>query len=136
MQKRDVERRDTFLICKDKNYTKVMIKLTIGSTVIGVSGRKLIVDRVEGDIFYSGELKIKISAVVRVILPTPVNFKLGDRVQYVGTDLNLVRQYSGVLEIWKMGKGGDFDKCTCLKPNDTTTSWIDFTDLELVEVAA
>ena len=44
-----------------------MIKLTIGSTVIGVSGRKLIVDRVEGDIFYSGELKIKTSAVVRVI---------------------------------------------------------------------
>ena len=112
-----------------------MIKLTIGSTVIGASGKKLIVDRVEGDIFYSGELRIKISAVVKVIPPSPVEFKLGDRVQYVGTDLNLLRQYAGVLEIWEMGKGGDFDKCTCLKPNGRTTSWIDFTDLELVEVA-
>ena len=43
------------------------MKITIGSTIIGKSGKKLRVDRVEGDIIYSGDLKILSTAVVRVI---------------------------------------------------------------------
>jgi hypothetical protein len=64
-----------------------MTKTTPGSTIIGASGKKLIVERearhqggrVEGDTIYSGNLKILASAVVRVILPV-TRFKLGDRV--------------------------------------------------------
>jgi hypothetical protein len=54
------------------------MKITIGSTIIGASGKKLIVDRVDGDIIYSGEFKIKTSAVVQVIPPRSIaKFKLG-----------------------------------------------------------
>ena len=75
-----------------------MTKITIGSTIIGNSGKKLIVERearhqggrVEGDIIYSGDLKILSKAVVRVI-PPATRFKLGDRVKYIGDvgDYNL-----------------------------------------------
>jgi hypothetical protein len=111
-----------------------MTKITIGSTIIGASGKKLVVDRVEGDTIYSGDLKILTSAVVRIIPPRPKAFNLGDRVTYVGSDFNLKTQYAGTLEIWEMGKLGDSDKCACLKPNGRVTSWIEFADLELVEV--
>jgi hypothetical protein len=61
-----------------------MTEITIGSTIIGNSGKKLIVDRIDGDILYSGKLKIKTSAVVRVISPPIVTkFKLGDRVEFI-----------------------------------------------------
>ena len=70
-----------------------MTKITPGSTIIGASGKKLLVDRVDGDIIYSGEFKIKTSAVVQVIPPV-TRFKLGDRVEYIGSDFNLKRQYS------------------------------------------
>jgi hypothetical protein len=46
-----------------------MEKIAIGSTIIGKSGKSLIVDRVEGDIIYSGGLRINISAVVSVEPP-------------------------------------------------------------------
>jgi hypothetical protein len=46
-----------------------MAEITIGSTIIGKSGKKLIVDRVEGDTIYSGDLKILSSAVIEVIPP-------------------------------------------------------------------
>jgi hypothetical protein len=111
-------------------------KITPGSTIIGKSGKKLIVDRVEGDIIHSGKLEILASAIVRVIPPRPKVFKLGDRVEYIGSDFNLKTQYAGILEIWEMGKLGDSDKCACLKPNRRVTSWIEFVDLQLVEVEA
>jgi hypothetical protein len=111
-----------------------MTKIIPGSTIIGASGKKLIVDRVEGDTIYSGDLKVLASAVVRVIPPVS-RFKLGDRVEYIGSDFNLKTQYAGVLEVWDMGKLGDSNKCACLKPNKRVTSWIDFADLQLVEVA-
>jgi hypothetical protein len=112
-----------------------MTKITIGSTVIGKSGKKLIVDRIDGDILYSGELKIKTSAVVRVISPPiATKFKLGDRVEYIGADFNLKRQYAGVLEVWEISQR-DINSYTCLKPNGNVTSWIEFTDLQLVDVA-
>ena len=109
-----------------------MTKITIGSTIIGASGKKLVVDRVEGDTIYSGDLKIFTSAVVRVIPPV-TRFKLGDRVEYIGSDFNLKKQYAGTLEIWEMGKVCDSDKCACLKPNGRVTSWIEFADLQLVD---
>lgn len=50
-----------------------METITIGSTIIGKSGKKFIVDRVEGDIIYSGALKIRASAVVKVEPPLLLN---------------------------------------------------------------
>jgi hypothetical protein len=111
-----------------------MTKITPGSTIIGASGKKLVVDRVEGDTIYSGDLKIFTSAVLKVIPPRPKAFKLCDRVEYIGSDFNLKTQYAGILKIWEMGKLGDSDKCACLKPNGRVTSWIEFEDLQLVEV--
>jgi hypothetical protein len=107
-----------------------MTKITIGSTIVGTSGKKLIVDRVEGDTIYSGDLKILTSAVVRVIPPRPSAFKLGDRVEYIGSDFNLKTQYAGTLEVWEISKN-PLDGYTCLKPNGRTTSWVKFEDLEL-----
>jgi hypothetical protein len=47
-----------------------MEAIAIGSTIIGKSGKRFIVDRVEGDIIYSRELKIRVSAVVEVESPS------------------------------------------------------------------
>lgn len=108
------------------------MKITPGSRIVGKSGKKLTVDRVEGDTIYSGELKILSSAVLKVIPPRPKTFKLGDRVTYIGSDANEKRQYAGVLEVWDIS---NLDGYTCLKPGgQATTSWIRFEDLELAEV--
>jgi hypothetical protein len=109
-----------------------MTKITPGSTIIGASGKKLVVDRVEGDTIYSGDLKVLKSAVVRVI-PPGTRFKLGDRVKYIGSDFNLKTQYAGVLEVWEISKQ-DIGSYACLKPNGRVTSWIEFADLQLVEL--
>jgi hypothetical protein len=108
-----------------------MTKITPGSTIIGASGKKLVVDRVEGDTIYSGNLKILASAVVRVIPPV-ARFNLGDRVKYIGSHFNLKTQYRGVLEVWEISKQ-DIGSYACLKPNGRVTSWIEFGDLQLVE---
>jgi hypothetical protein len=76
------------------------------------------------------------SAVLKVIPPRPNAFKLGDRVTYIGATTRYSHQYAGVLEIWKMGKLGDSDKCACLRPNGRVTSWIEFEDLELTAIEA
>ena len=57
-----------------------------GATIIGRSGKKLIVDRIEGDLIICGDRRIGIEAVVEVITPPPPApiFKLGDRVRFVG----------------------------------------------------
>jgi predicted P-loop ATPase len=57
--------------------------------------------------------------------------KVGDRVRYIGKNPNLVKQYSGVLEIYEISG----DTYTCKKPDGTLTSWIEFEDLQLAEVA-
>jgi hypothetical protein len=111
-----------------------MTTITIGSTIIGASGKKLIVDRVEGDTLYSGDLKILTTAVVRVIAPV-TRFKLGDRVKYIGSNFNLKTQYAGTLEVWEISKK-DINSYACLKPNGRVTSWIELADLQLVEEAA
>ncbi len=108
-----------------------MNKITPGSTIIGASGKKLVVDRVEGDTIYSGDLKVLKSAVVRVIPPV-TRFNLGDRVKYIGSDFNLKTQYAGVLEVWEISKQ-DIGSTACLKQNGRVTSWIEFADLPLVE---
>jgi hypothetical protein len=105
--------------------------ITPGSIVSGESGKTFLVDRVEGDIIYSGKVKFLTSAVLKVIPPRPSAFKLGDRVTYIGSDFNLKTQYAGTLEIREMGKLCDSDKCACLKPNGRVTSWIEFADLQL-----
>jgi hypothetical protein len=117
-----------------------MTKINPGSTIIGASGKKLIVERearhqggrVEGNTIYSGDLKILKSAVVRVIPPIS-RFKLGDRAKYIGSDFNLKTQYVGVLEVWEISTK-DIGSYACLKPTGRVTSWIEFADLQLVEV--
>ena len=106
----------------------IMIKITIGSTIIGASGKKLTVDRVEGDTIYSGDLKILTSAVVKVI-PPPTSFKVGDRVKYIGSHFYLKKIYAGILEVWEISP---LDGYTCLKPDGRLTSWVDFQDLKEV----
>ena len=69
-----------------------MEKIAIGSTIIGKSGKSLIVDRVEGDIIYSGGLRIYISAVVSVEPP------LIDR----------------LVSLASLGKGAAIDKLTSI----------------------
>ena len=43
-----------------------MKKIIPGSTIVGASGKKLIVGRVEGDTIYSGNLKIQYAGVLEV----------------------------------------------------------------------
>jgi hypothetical protein len=110
---------------------KIKMEITPGSIIVGASGKKLRVDAIEGETIYSGQLKILTSAVVRVIPPATA-FKVGDRVKYIGSDFNLKKQYAGVLEVWEISKA---DGYTCVKPNGRLTSWIEFAELQLVEVA-
>jgi Domain of unknown function (DUF3854) len=63
---------------------------------------------------------------------TTVILKVGDRVQYVGNDKALQRQYAGILEVCEI-KG---DRYTCKKPSSSLTSWIELDDLQLVEVTS
>jgi hypothetical protein len=114
----------------------------IGAIAYGRSGIGGIITEIEADRavlrFPDGLKRVPIGSIVRWELPrSTVNHKpvLGDRVRYVGTNFNLGKQYAGVLEVWEIGKLGDSDKCTCLKPDGRPTSWIEFADIKLVEVA-
>jgi hypothetical protein len=127
-------------------------KLLIGSVVYGIAGIGGKVLAVEGDILTvetpKGTRTIPSSKVVKVETPDTdvvrvsiipdrkliTKFKLGDRVKYIGSVLNLKTQYAGVLEIWEISKK-ETDSYACLKPNGRVTSWIEFGDLQLVEVA-
>jgi hypothetical protein len=106
------------------------MNITPGSIIVGASGKKLRVDAIEGDTIYSGDLKLKKSAVVRVITSVTA-FKIGDKVEYIGSSFNLKKQYAGLLEVWEISR---IDGYTCLKPNGRLTSWIEFTDLRLSDV--
>jgi hypothetical protein len=112
-------------------------KLLIGSVVYGAAGIGCKVLAIEGDTLTletpKGTRTISSSKVVKVILPRPKAFKLGDRVEYIGSDFNLKKQYAGTLEVWEISKN-PLDGYTCLKPNGRTTSWIQFEDLELVAI--
>lgn len=102
--------------------------IQIGSIVYGTAGIGCKVLAIEGDILtietLSGEGKISRSRVIRV---ENKPFEVGDLVDYIGR--RFAEQYAGELKIWELGKGGDADKCTCLKPNGRTTSWIEYSDL-------
>jgi hypothetical protein len=102
--------------------------IQIGSIVYGAAGVGCRVLAIEGDILtietLSGEGKISNSRVIRV---ENKPFEVGDLVDYIGR--RFTEQYAGELKIWELGKGGDADKCTCLKPNGRTTSWIEYSDL-------
>ncbi|MCY7337687.1 MAG: hypothetical protein LH613_16000 [Chamaesiphon sp.] len=82
--------------------------------------------------------RVPLNAIARWELPTsttkPCKLALGDRVKYIGSDFNLKTQYAGTLEVWEISKK-DINSYTCLKPNGRVTSWIEFVDLRLVEVA-
>lgn len=117
-------------------------KISLGSIVYGAVGIGCKVLAVEGDILTvettKGAGTITLSRVLKIEAPNQVRkrvtkFELGDRVKYIGSDFNLKKQYTGVLEVWQISKNS-FDEYTCLKPNCRLTSWIKFEDLEL-EVA-
>ena len=110
-----------------------MIEITPGSTIIGKSGKKLIVDRIEGDTIYSGSLKILSSAVIEVIPPAPKSkprpLVPGDSVRYIGTHASFKEQYGGTLTVRTLGQGWDRDKCSCLTPGGKVSTWIEYSDL-------
>jgi hypothetical protein len=112
-------------------------KLLIGSVVYGAAGIGCKVLKVEGDTLTvetsKGIRTIHFSKVVKVVPPRPKAFKLGDRVEYVGSDFSLKKQYAGTLEVWEISKS-PLDGYTCLKPNGRTTSWIKFEDLESIAI--
>jgi hypothetical protein len=71
-----VKAKSAFQSWRKINYQKnifIMETITVGSTIIGKSGKKLVVDRVEGDIIHSGVLRIDISAVVSVEPPSLID---------------------------------------------------------------
>jgi hypothetical protein len=102
--------------------------IQIGSIIYGAAGVGCRVLAIDGDILtiktLSGEGKISRSRVVRV---ENKPFEVDDLVNYIGR--RFTEQYAGELKIWELGTGGDADKCTCLKPNGRTTSWIEYSDL-------
>ena len=55
--------------------------------------------------------------------------KAGDRVQYVGSNAQLAKQYAGELVVHEI----DRDGITCVKPNAGLSSWIDPDDLQLLD---
>jgi hypothetical protein len=127
-------------------------KLSIGSVVYGAAGIGCKVLAIEGDTLTvetpNGTRTISSHKVVRVesgdadvvkVIPPPKPktrpLVLDDRVRYIGTHPNFQKQYGGVLTIWELGKGGDLDKCACLTPGGKVSTWIEYSDLELVEVA-
>jgi putative DNA primase/helicase len=59
-------------------------------------------------------------------------FKVGDRVRYNGNNPNLLKQYAGILEIFEVSG----ETYACLKPDGKLTSWIEFEDLKIDEIAA
>ncbi len=56
------------------------------------------------------------------------DFKVGDRVQYIGSNTHHEKQYAGVLVVAEIGSSG----ITCLLPNDRLSSWIEPEDLQLL----
>jgi hypothetical protein len=102
--------------------------IQIGSIVYGAAAVGCLVLAIEGGVLtiktLSGEGKISRSRVIRV---EDKPFEVGDLVNYIGR--LFAKQYAGELKIWELGTGGDADKCTCLKPNGRTTSWIEYSDL-------
>lgn len=107
-----------------------MLEVRPGDSIIGKSGKKILVDRIEGDLLFCGDRRIGIEAVVRVIPPTTV-FKVGDRVKYIGSHFHLQRIYAGILEVWQVSP---IDGYTLKKPDGRLTSWVDFADLEEVDM--
>ena len=56
-------------------------------------------------------------------------FKVGDRVQYVGSNVQLAKQYAGELLVHEIGPDG----ITCLLASEKLSSWIDPDDLQLLD---
>lgn len=118
--------------------------LSIGSIAHCRSGICGIVTKIESDRIVlrlpDGLKRVPIESIVQWELPTstvkPRKLVLGDRVRYVGTHPSFKKQYGGELKIWELGKGCDLDKCACLTPEGKVSTWIDYSNLELVEVAA
>ena len=71
-------------------------------------------------------------------LSSDTHFEIGDLVIYIGNAFIPVGRegdsrplYAGVLKIWQLGAGYDFDACTCLLPSGKASSWIQYSDLKL-----
>ena len=62
-------------------------------------------------------------------------FKVGDRVRYIGSNANLLNQYAGTMEVYEIQHSAGEQSYTCQKSNGKLTSWIEFTNMELVEVS-
>ncbi len=120
-------------------------KISIGSTVFGSAGVGRKVLSIDGDTLTietsEGEGIISMSRVLRweappatpkASKPQPRELVLGDSVRYIGTNPTFKQQYSGVLTIWELGKGVDFDKCACLTEGGKVSTWIEYKNLKLI----
>jgi hypothetical protein len=63
-------------------------------------------------------------------------YKIGDKVEYTGSNHYLQKQYAGILEIWEIAKNQN-DGFACLTPcRRRVTSWIEAEDLKLIKKAS
>jgi hypothetical protein len=73
----------------NRKLKKREMNILQGSRIVGESGQVLVVDRVEGEIIFSGNRRIKTSAVVRVEPPLEIShLRVGDVLKRVSHHFN------------------------------------------------
>jgi hypothetical protein len=86
------------------------------------SAPEVLVDKASG----GGGLETQPSTTLH--LPPPFALKVGDKVEYVGTDKALQKQCAGVLRIHKIDLVEGY---TCLTPDGNATCWLKAYELRL-----
>jgi hypothetical protein len=81
---------------KNRDTAKKFMSIFPGSKITGLSGKTLIVDRIEGEILICGDRRIKLSAVVNIEPPqkAPAPLAVGDIAYYCGEQF--WQQYRGM----------------------------------------
>jgi hypothetical protein len=109
-----------------------MSGIRIGATVYSKKGTRATVMSVNDSIGILTDAGLRLVKASSLNTSPPVTaFKIGEKVEYIGSSFNLKKQYAGLLEVWEISR---IDGYTCLKPNGRLTSWIEFTDLRLSDV--
>jgi hypothetical protein len=121
--KKDIDKKEEMHTCmyvnEEKEIDRSPISEKIGSTDnIGSNGS------VED--FQPLPMSKKIGS--RGEIGSGTGFKVGDRVQYVGSNANLKTQYAGELVVHEISPSG----ITCKLPNGNLGSWIDPEDLQFL----
>ena len=111
-------------------------QIAIGSRVKTLKGTEGIVIKIlEGGYLLEDGKRVRTESIAMVIPPRPRSFKTGEREEYIGAKTRYSHQYEGIMTVWQLGEGCDRDKCACLRVGGRdVTSWIEYSDLQLVEV--